>query len=216
MDEYDVDPDDFYETGRRSQIEDGTSGEESEGEKEQAPPRKCREGFRTAAVERDRAEEKSRARHEEQVDSSPLEGEIEYVVPLKGTAGSDNEALVVEDAQPQPPTEFMEISDDDSDALPAVEEELMDVPSPAQPSHKDKRKRFSPPPDLEEVGAASGSEDEEVLPHWKDMSKAQARLSPKENRPPAPLGKNKAKVVSLVSVAQKSKCGPSTSSRSSC
>lgn len=209
MDEYDVDPDDFYEMGKMSQIPEEGSEEESDEEKVQAPARKCREGFRSAAVEHDRAKEKARA-VQGPVESSPLEGEIEYVVPLKGGAESDDDEVVVEG--PQPPTDAMELSDDEMVA-PEAEEEPMDIPSPAQPSREEEKRRLSPPPkpQFEEVSIASDleeEEDEEVLPHWKDLSKQHsARQPPKENRPPAPLdkSKNKAKVVPIVSVAQKRK-----------
>ncbi|ORY42443.1 P-loop containing nucleoside triphosphate hydrolase protein [Leucosporidium creatinivorum] len=202
VDEYDVDPDDFYETGARDEFEGSQEeSEEEEEEGEEQPARKCREGFRTAAVERDRAQEKLSRISEGSYSSSPPDAEVEYAVPLKG--GEEDETEPQPAVGMSPPRSLLELSDDD----PRPDE--MDFPSPAQPSRSDSKRRKSPPPPqpvFEEVSLPSDEEDEEVLPHWRDVGRTEpAKSAPKENRPPsAPSAPKVAtKIVPIVQVAQK-------------
>lgn len=208
VDEYEVDPDDFYETGARGELE-GSQEESEEEEGEKQPTRKCREGFRTAAVERDRAQDQlSRISEGTGSYSSSPDAQVEYAVPLTGGEDDDDE-------QPQPevgmspPRSLLELSDDDPQASPSPE---MDFPSPAQPSRAESDRRKSPPPPppvFEEVSLPSDEEDEETLPHWRDLGKkGPATSAPKENRPPSAAPKGPAKIVPVVQVAQKRKFDP--------
>lgn len=156
VEECDVDPDDFYEDGRRriEQLSDVEEGAEDDDDDSDTAPRKVqREGFRTAAVQHEREKgglEAADTSNDQEQSPSPAAGDVveqeEYFAPLKGgddsDDGSDGERYRME---------VVELSDDDGVKV-------------------DKGKQKAPQHGLPTVDVAdSADEEEEAVPPPADV-----------------------------------------------